>query len=127
MAKIKLGSRPKSFKSTVKFPMLDGTEGAIDVNFRYRTRTEFGAFIDKIIADAGDVKPADDGKFSMEELMAKTAGSNADYVLAVIEGWNLDEELTAENVRQLADELPAATAAIMETYRTACTEGRRGN
>jgi CRP/FNR family transcriptional regulator len=29
--------------------------------------------------------------------------------------------------QQLADELPGAAAAIMETYRTACVEGRLGN
>jgi hypothetical protein len=47
--------------------------------------------------------------------------------MRVIDGWNLDEDLTRENVQQLADELPAAVNAIMETYRSAITEGRLGN
>jgi len=127
MAKIKLGERPKSFKHTVKFPMIDGTEGSIACVFKYRTRTEFGEFIDGIMEDAG-LKPQPDGeKFSMKALMDKTAGANADYILQVLDGWNLDEELNHANVQQLANEIPSATTAIMEQYRVAITEGRLGN
>lgn len=131
MAKIKLGERPETFKKIVKFPMLDGTEGAIEVIYKYRTRREFGAFIDEIM-NAAKVAPTTDDQgektFSMRDLMEKTAGSNADYILGVAKGWNVDDrEFTRENVEQLADELPAAAIAIMETYRVAITEGRLGN
>jgi hypothetical protein len=127
MAKIKLGSRPKSFKKTVTFPMLDGTTGRIECQYKYRTRKEFGVFIDTILEAAGQTVKADDEKFSMAALMEKTAGSNADYVMQVLDSWDLDEELSHENVEQLADEVPAAVTAIMETYRIAVSEGRLGN
>ena len=127
MAKIVLGKRPQSFKHVVKFPMLDGTQGAIEVTYKYRTRTEFGQFIDKIMADAGVDKPADGEVFSLEKLMEKTAGSNADYLLQVLEGWDLDVALSHESAQQLADEIPGAANAIMEAYRAAVTEGRLGN
>jgi hypothetical protein len=130
MAKIKLGVRQDTFKQNVRFPMLDGTEGSIEVVYVYRTRTEFGAFIDEIM-NAAKVEPTldEDGKpeFSMRALMEKTAGGNADYILKVVKGWNLDEPFNRENVQQLADELPAAAAAIMEQYRASVSEGRRGN
>lgn len=132
MAKIKLGQRPQNFKRVVKFPMHDGTEGAIECIFKYRTRKEFGAFIDGIV-DAAKLKapePGEDGevKFSMADLMERTAGSNADYLLQVLDGWNVDgSELTLESLQQLADELPGAASAIMETYRAAVSEGRLGN
>lgn len=126
--KIKLGNRPKNFKKTVTFPMLDGTTGGIECLYKYRTRTEFGVFIDEIMEAAGETKGRDDDeKFSMAALMEKTAGANADYVMRVLDGWNLDEDLSRASVQQLADELPAAVNAIMETYRTAITEGRLGN
>ncbi|CAN7492385.1 phage tail assembly chaperone [Acidovorax sp. LjRoot74] len=127
MAKIKLGNRPASFKKTVSFDMLEGGKGTIECVFKYRTKSEFGEFIDKLIEAAG-ATPKDDGeKFSMADLMDRTSGANADYILDVLQGWNLDEDLNKSNVQQLADELPAAAAAIMETYRTAVTEGRLGN
>lgn len=136
MAKIKLGSRPKNFKRVVKFPMVEGGEGSLEVIYKYRTRAEFGVFIDALM-DAAKVKPetGDDGevKFSMKDLMEKTAGANAEYILQVLDGWNLTDEedkpmeLSADNLRQLADEIPAAAAAIMEEYRAAITEGKAKN
>jgi hypothetical protein len=127
MSKIKLGNRPKAFTKTVKFDMLEGGKGSIDCTFKYRTRTEFGEFIDGLVKESGVQVEAEDGKFSMTDLMEKTAGSNAQYLLKVLDAWNLDEDLTLANAQQLADELPAAAAAIMETYRLAVTEGRLGN
>lgn len=126
MAKIKLGNRPKNFKRTVTFPMLDGSTGTIECLYKYRTRTEFGKFIDGIFAAANEEQPAD-GKIVLADLMAKTRDKNAEYMLDVLDGWNLDEELNLENAQQLADEIPAAANAIMETYRTAILEGRMGN
>jgi hypothetical protein len=127
MSKIKLGNRPKSFTKTVKFDMLEGGKASIECTFKYRTRTEFGEFIDSLVKESGVQVEAEDGKFSMTDLMEKTAGSNAQYLLKVLDAWNLDEDLTLANAQQLADELPAAAAAIMETYRLAVTEGRLGN
>ena len=126
MAKIKLGSRPKNFKRVVTFPLVEGGEGAIEVTCRYRTRSEFGVFIDAIFAAAQQQQPADQ-RFSMADLMHKTRDKNAAYLLDVIEAWNLDEPLNRETAEQLCDELPAAAAAIMEQYRLAIVEGRLGN
>lgn len=127
MSKIKLGNRPKSFKRIVKFPLLEGGEGAIECTFKYRTRKEFGEFIDRMVEASGSKTKADDEKFSMVALMEKTAGQNAEYMMDVLEAWNLDEALSVPNVQQLANEIPAAATAIMETYRTAIVEGRLGN
>jgi hypothetical protein len=109
----------------VSFPLVDNTTGQIEMVFKYKTRSEFGSFIDALLEDAGKDKA--DGSFSMKELMERTADSNADYILQVAEGWNLDEEFNRANLQQLSDEIPAATAAIMEAYRLAISEGRQGN
>ena len=127
-SKIKLGNRPKSFKRVVTFDMLEGGKGSIECIYKYRTRSEFGVFVDALMEAAGAQDQQPEGeKFSMRELMERTAGANADYILDVLEGWNLDEDLSKPNVQQLSDELPAAAIAIMETYRTACIEGRAKN
>lgn len=128
MAKVKLGARPKNFKRNVEFDMLDGTKGNIECVFKYRTRSEFGAFVDEMFDKAKPVNPDETPKqLSMAELMEKTKDTNADYLLKVLDGWNLDEELSRESLQQLADEVPAAVGAMMETYRAAILEGRLGN
>jgi len=125
VAKIKLGQRPKNFPKPIEFPMLDGTQGHIKCLFKYRTRTEFGRFIDELAEAAG--KQGDAGKFSVADLMEKTRDSNAAYLLRVLDGWDLDEEISREVLQQLCDEVPAAATAIMEGYRAAINEGRLGN
>lgn len=143
MPKIKLGARPKSFKRVVSFPMLDGTTGTIECHFKYRTRKEFGQFIDSITdaaraagkqadaerhAEAAELAEGQEPKpFSLAEHLEKTVGASADYVLQILDDWNLDYPLDKETVEQLSDELPGATAAITEAYRAAINEGRLGN
>lgn len=126
MAKIKLGNPPKSFKKNVKVQMLDGTDGEVGCLFKYRTRTDFGKFIDELTSEAG-ISIKSDAPFSLKELMEKTKDKNADYILKVVESWDLDVEFSRENVLQLCDEFPGAATAIMETYRIAINEGRLGN
>lgn len=127
MARIKLGNTPKTFNRTVTVEMLDGTKGSVDCTFRYRTRTEFGAFLDALFKDAGVKAPDADEKVAIAELMARTRDTNADYLLQVLDGWNLDDELNKDNLQQLCDEFPGVANSIMETYRTQISEGRRGN
>lgn len=122
MSKIKLGNRPKNFKHVVTFPMLDGTTGTIEVLYKYRTVSEYGAFIEKVLDKAG----SEDGK-GVGAILSQLVKVNAEHLLQVIEGWNLEDELNAETAHQLADELPAAAAAIMNTYRQAIVEQRLGN
>ena len=127
MAVIKLGKTPKSFKRTVTVDMLDGTKGSIECEFKYMTRTAFGAFLDGVFADAG-VKPADaDEKVVIADVMARTRDTNADYLIQVLEGWNLDEELNKENLQQLCDEFPGVANSIMEIFRVSVTEGKAKN
>ena len=80
MAKIKLGNRPKNFKRTVSFDMLDGTKGTIECIFKYRTRSEFGAFVDEMFDKSKDAEKDSDEipkQLSMAELMDKTKDTNA--------------------------------------------------
>lgn len=139
MAKIVLGKRPETFKRTVAVPMLDGTKGTIECTFRYRTRKEFGALVDGIRADTeklgaqatSEAAPVEEGApskaWSMRDHFEKLVGTNADYILQILDGWNLDVPLSAESLQQLSDELPAASEAIIEAYRVAIIEGRLGN
>lgn len=131
MAKITLGKRPRVFKKTITVPMLEGGEGSVEVVYKYRTRTEFGAFVDELISDAGTPPPAsqadEDVKFSLESALTATRDKNADYIMRIAEGWNLDIEFSRDSVVQMCDELPGAALQIIDSYRAAITEGRLGN
>ncbi|QIL69563.1 hypothetical protein G7048_03745 [Diaphorobacter sp. HDW4B] len=131
MAKIILGKRPESFKRKVKFAMLDGTEGAIMCDFKYRTKKEFGEFIDSITktakAEADQIGEEADTTVTLGDLLGRAVEKNAIYLLDILKGWDVDAELNQESAEQLANELPGAVAAIMETYRAAVADGRLGN
>jgi hypothetical protein len=128
MAKVVLGKRPESFKHTLKFQMHDGTEGTMEVVYKYRTLTEFGTFLDewtseqKAKLEAGEPK-----ELTNEELRRAQADANTDYLMHILVGWNLDVEFSRDAVLQLCDELPAGAIEAMNAYRAAITEGRLGN
>ena len=133
MAKIQLGKRPETFNRRVMFPMLDGTTGELGITYKYRTRREYGEFIDQLVqanrdaADKPKKRKRDPESFSMAEMLNLTTEQNAEFILQIATAWDLPEEFNAANVAQLADECFAAVAAIMDTYRIAVTEGRAGN
>jgi len=127
--KITLGTRPKNFKHVVEVPLHEGTTGRIEVLYRYRTRDEFGKFIDQVLADAQVPRPTDEDALgaAMQQAMSDMNGRNAQYLLQVLDGWDLDVDLNLAHVQQLCNEMPAAAARLMEDYRLACVEGRLGN
>jgi hypothetical protein len=127
MAKIRLGNRPETFKSVpVTFVMPDGSEGAITATFRYRTREEYGQYIENAIKGTTEEgKPAE--KVDFGALYRSGAQKDGQNLLDALHGWDLDEPLNSENVFALANEIPAACAALSVAYRAACVEGRLGN
>lgn len=127
MAKIKLGAKPKTFKPiTVKFDHPDGTPGEIQAVYKYRTRSEFGTFLNSIFNEVGE-QPVADGKPDFERLFQLSGDRHAHQILKSLESWDLEDELNLENLQALSDEIPAAAVALMSSYAAACTEGRLGN
>lgn len=123
---IKLGQRPKTFKPfNVKFLMPDGETGVIQATYKYRTRVEFGKFMNEVFGEVEE-KTAE-GKVDFEKLFESMGDKNADYLLECLDAWNLTEPLTKQTLLQLSSEIPAATVALMTSYREACTEGKLGN
>lgn len=129
MAKIRLGQTPKNFKRKVSFKLADGSDASIEITYKYRTRSEYGEFIDSMVKAAGNASKevAVDENKVWGDLMAKIADSKAEHIVQIAEGWNLDEEFTINNIRQLADEFPEAAESIIENYRFAVTAARLGN
>lgn len=130
--KIKLGEMPKTFKSIpVTFVLADGQQGLVNVVYKYRTRTGYGAFMDemrsaavKAVEAAGGGGAADLGVQSMH---TTAISADADTVLGMVESWDLDIELTRDNLALLADQAPSIIHAVVSSYRRACVEGHLGN
>jgi hypothetical protein len=127
MAKIKLGERPKSFARVVKFTDLDGTEMTVPVTYKYRTRKEYGAWIDAMPPEPTAMDAMKDGKFSSETYIEMVSAWNANKIMQCVDSWGLDEEFSPANVKQTCDEMPACAEAITREYQGACLEGRLGN
>lgn len=136
MGKIKFGQAPKSFKKTVKFTTLQGVEKEIVCDYKFRTKTEFGKFRDglqaKFISEAKAAEsvadqPEEKVMLTWEELMKNGVAKDGESLIAMLNGWDLDDPLTPDNAARLADEFPAAALAIVNDYQVACLEGRLGN
>lgn len=153
MAKIKLGNPPKSVSKELKIPQLDGSIGTIKVDYKYRTRKEFAEFVDgmtaaikaegeaMIAAAQAAVKAAEEAAKAgapvepqkldfgptQTEQNDKKAQNQAAYIMGCVLGWDLDIAFDREAVDQLIDEIPQAADAIIQSYREAMQDGRRGN
>jgi hypothetical protein len=138
--KIKLGARPKTFVRTITFPMVEGGEGCMELTFKYRSRKELAKLTDEVQAAAQAQHDADIAAIKAKaeksepieplkqvDLLDRDVSLQVDYLMQVVEGWNLDEKFDRAAVEQLADEVPAAIGAAIETYRKAINEGRLGN
>lgn len=125
MSKIKLGNPPKSFKGKVEIPTIDGKTSEIVIDFIYRTKTQYGAFIDQLKID--NEKTENDKQVSVENSIKLATKSNVDFVLKIAQGWDLSDEFNAENIAALDDQYPGAIAAIGDLYRLILLEGRVKN
>lgn len=127
MAKLVLGKTPANFKPfNVKFTLPDGDEDQILVTFRYKTRSQFAAFLNELFAESGEVRESDE-KVDFEKLFAKGGDKTVSHLSKIIADWDFSEKPTAETLRQLHDQAPAAAAAMTSAFSAACTEGRLGN
>lgn len=127
MAKITLGKRPQFIEATISATLPDGTVGSIKARYKYRTRTEFGQMIDQRMAEARTEAPAEPADFSVATMQRQARDANAAYLLDILDGWDLDNDLDIDTATQLCDETPGMAQALIDGYRMAVTEGRLGN
>ncbi len=141
---VKLGDRPKAFAPvTVEAPMPDGSTGRVQVTYTYRTRAEFGAFVDAFFAAPDAAKaaatgPADEAPaadeaeapaalFRAGDHMDEGTRRQAEYLAQVVDAWDLDTPLSPQALLQLCNQFPAVAGAVRDRYRELVTEGRLGN
>lgn len=126
MAKIQLGAAPKTFTGTVKFQLLDGSEGEINFEFVNRTRKEYGQLLDDVTGDAVKAQEANKSE-KIADVYGLADKSLVDFIMKAATGWDLEDKFTVANVAKLVDQFPAAGPAFGERYRAALLEGRTKN
>ena len=128
MAKLILGKTPKTFKPfDVLFVLPDGEEDKIKVTFNYKTRSQFAEFLTELFDGSDEEQPTADGKRDFVALFAKGGENAVVHLSKIIADWDFAEKPTAEVLRAMHDQAPAAAAAITSAYQAACAEGRLGN
>lgn len=129
MPKIKLGAPPKSFPHIVKYALLEGGEDQIKVQYRYRDRTEYAAFVAGLYPTMASGVPtaAAGGGYDVEQAVAKELQHSVDHIVGAVLSWDLENEFNADNVARLVAEFPGAAQAVIDDYRTAIVEGRTKN
>ena len=144
--KIVLGKRPETFKKEVQCTMLDGSTGCMEVEYKYRSRTELAELTDELQAKLKDEANAEIERFKASVEKAKQSGEPipeftitqteivkrqsavaVDFIQKIVKGWNLDAAFDKDGIAELVDTLPAMAEAIKDDYRAAINEGRLGN
>lgn len=132
--KVVLGKPPEIPVQNVTVTLLDGSTAIIPCKFIYRTRTQFGAFMDEAeisppqtAADADAASDSEQQKLTWEGAYTKGVEHMAASLCKVLKGWELDIPFDSKTIFQLVDEVPGVVQAIMDAYRAAILEGRLGN
>jgi hypothetical protein len=120
--KFKLGECPKQFKPfSVRFEMPDGSEGVIEVTYKYRTRNEYAEFISQ---HTSGVDAGDENRPFMQRIVDGLIAGNVSFLMGCVEAWNLDRKLGEEELRELANTVPAGAQALVDKYGRPTTCGR---
>jgi hypothetical protein len=123
MAKLSLASAPKTFKRTINIELLDGSTADVELTFKYKTRSEYAKLLDEVMkAEDGDAK-----KETAVDVFARLGEGTADFLMKIVDGWDLEDKFTKANVVKLIDSFPAVSNEITEVYRVAILEGRAKN
>lgn len=124
MAKFSLASAPKTFKRKVTITLLDESTADIELTFKYKTRIEYAKLLDEVMKQ----DKVDDSKTeSAVDIFKRLGAGTVDFLMKIVESWDLEDDFNKANVADLIDKFPAAANEITEAYRIAILEGRTKN
>ena len=128
MAKYKFGSKPKTFSKNIKWKEVDGNSLELQIVFNTATSDECAEMItvmfDTVNKERGGVEVAD---MSIKDIVKTNRQGAADFLLKVINSWELEDDLTRDNVLRFMNEQPGGSEAAITAFRDACMQGRMGN
>lgn len=139
--RVVLGKPPATLHRVVDAFLPTGEPCSIPIDYVYRRRDEYGELLDKRMQAAHDADTARDAAnaaaiaaggeplpaLSSADLQRMSVDATAAHILDIASGWGLPEPFDLDHVAQLCNELPGVASAIVDEYRAAIIEGRRGN
>lgn len=125
MAKFKLIQKP-TFKAPVMIQRAGYNAEKVEFEFKYLDRTELAELYtgwnerhDELSKLVGDM--------DLKAFTAAQIALQADQLLDVVVGWDIEEAFTTENVRILVNSINSAPKAVLSAYAEAFSEARLGN
>jgi len=121
-AKFNLVPEPK-FPGVVKIPLADGKHAEVRMTFKHRTRVELAGFLRSLRTP----DPAPEGDQPAERDPNEGLEQDVDLFLQMVDGWELEDEFTRDNVRTLLNNYYGAWFATYNAYLEALHRATLGN
>lgn len=125
MAKFKLIQKP-TFKVPVTIQRAGYSAEKVEFEFKYLDRTALAELYtgwnerhDELSKQVGDM--------DLKAFTAAQIDLQADQLLDVVVGWDIEEKFTPENVRILVNSINSAPNAVLSAYAEAFNDARLGN
>jgi hypothetical protein len=125
MARFKLIQKP-TFKAPVMIQRAGYNAEKVEFEFKYLDRTALAELYtgwnerhDELSKQVGDM--------DLNAFTAAQIALQADQLLDVVVGWDIEEKFTPENVRILVNSISSAPKAVLNAYAEAFSEARLGN
>lgn len=133
IARIELDpAEPPVIARDVTIPTARGAR-VLPVRYRYRDRQQLAELFDSYNERAEADRLREQSRTlaepapSIREMEAANIEADVLALLDVLEGWGLGLPFTADNLRKMCVQHPAAAFTIVEDYRSVMTKGRLGN
>ena len=124
-----LGSASPTFNLPVTIKRLG--EAAVVINFTAKAtrKTEWSALRDAHInpVKAEGQEDSEPVKFSFSAIVGEDMNKGAALVLQCADGWDLEDDFTTDNLKDMEDRFGGALASFLSAYDAAIFHGRLGN
>jgi hypothetical protein len=137
MKKFVLTAPPETFKRDVIIDMHDGSQASLQIEFKYRSRSEYAQFIDSIIANAKKSAEAEkpktedeslqDKELTMQEILNQQGDLAIETIMQIAVGWELSDKWNKKSLSELHDKFPGAFNAINNAYSASVVHGQLKN
>jgi hypothetical protein len=117
--------------------MHDGSQASLQIEFKYRSRSEYAQFIDSIIANAKKSAEAEkpktedeslqDKELTMQEILNQQGDLAIETIMQIAVGWELSDKWNKKSLSELHDKFPGAFNAINNAYSASVVHGQLKN